>query len=629
MFRSLSFLAFLSICAINVYADTSFIPNTLTIGARDSGSYFLFDKMVKIVDLQGSGAKLFETAWINGSFNETNLARNVDIYDSKAFKANQYSLQAGLTFFTDIFSQDYFNALSGFYLGHSNAKLSQGSDKADMSDYEFGLYSGWFGDKTTVLGSVGFDIATFNTKRKVDEGDDLTALFDSYAFKANVELDYRVNDPYKEIALKPFVGLRGGIAYNDAVFEGKGSGKVYIPWTNYYRIEALGGIKIAEDRGDFEWSARGYIGSLLAGRQASYDLGYTTIYGTKESPYIVGLGLGAKYLISKQVAVFIDAGYEFHDSNTISYTGKVGLNYFFNPIGRRIAQYTKGLNEILGNILKDKTPAQKTKEIKAEQVSVPNGQGDVYVLNTQKNQLSYINNSFKKENAQTPKNNTNTQNPKTPAKDAKDIDQIKEKIAQSAEIVVERNIKDELNAKRAQKLKKVEEQRLKKEAKLLAAQEKINKKEERKRRKLEFEAYEQAQYEKEQALLKAQKEEKARLAKEQKDKWLQEQSDGFDASRAKEQEIADSEKTVQIKIAQNKKQNQQSQKIKKDMQEDEINDRNKQIEEIKKKLKENQRLKDEQEALKKSEAQIQEISDNVDEKVPEIKTKVKNELGSK
>ncbi|MDR3244604.1 MAG: hypothetical protein LBT79_07625, partial [Elusimicrobiota bacterium] len=123
---------------------------------------------------------------------------------------------------------------------------------------------------------------------------------------------------------KPFISVEGSMVTPD---------ESRLKGDSYKRAESQIGLEIGKTKNNFSYYAKGYCALMLINDVPEYTLNNMEtantydIKGDKEDGFVLGLGLGLEYEISKAIGVFIDATIEVKDS--MGYNTSVGGKYKF------------------------------------------------------------------------------------------------------------------------------------------------------------------------------------------------------------------------------------------------------------------------------------------------------------
>jgi outer membrane protein OmpA-like peptidoglycan-associated protein len=182
--------------------------------------------------------------------------------------------------------------------------------------------------------------------------------FSVYGFKIGAQADYQF-DLNKEIKIKPFIQLRGGLSINDDIKEKNGQeANLLIDANNNLRAEAIVGIELDRKLKDFDVYMKAFSGYTIAGNVPKYDIsfqgaldaGKMDIWGAEEGPLDIGMVIGTRYNISRIISAWIDI------SGTYGIGANEGHGYYANI----------GLSAKIGGAKKAPPIAEKEPEPKIE-----------------------------------------------------------------------------------------------------------------------------------------------------------------------------------------------------------------------------------------------------------------------
>jgi predicted outer membrane repeat protein len=249
--------------------------------------------------------------WLGGGINGSTLKDK----ENEDFKSTGYGISAG----AKIYSNQ--KARLGVFAGFAGNNLEQGKNKADTTDIEFGLYSGYFGEKINVKGLLGYGIQSISAK---NDASNSKADYDTSAIRAAAEVEYILG------IIRPFIGLEGGYISNTEIKEKtNGTESGAIKADSYIRVKGLLGIKVEENVNTFSLSGKLFVGSIVAGAKPEYTTNADEkITATKEADLYFGLGAGIEVPLNDKVSAYVHGDINIGE-DFLGYAANVGASYKF------------------------------------------------------------------------------------------------------------------------------------------------------------------------------------------------------------------------------------------------------------------------------------------------------------
>jgi hypothetical protein len=296
----------------------SFYANILTVGAINSNLSSVYQRIIHNIDTDN---RIWTQLTINNNSREGDKNSPDDIKNAGA------GLQAGISLF------EKGNVVGGVFVEYGASSIKQGANKADISDIEFGIYSGWFiNDNTTIKGVLSAGQQTFSVDRKVLDIASFNSDFNTKSIKFGLEAEQKLFKT-KVADLKAFAGIGAGFVMNDTIKE-KGSDGLAasVEESNYVRVNGRFGAQVDNEaiaEGLIKWYGRLFIDTLLSGSRAEYNISQndSSIYGAQEQTASFGIAGGMSYTLSEAVSLTLDT--TLKPGAQFGYNISIGASYKF------------------------------------------------------------------------------------------------------------------------------------------------------------------------------------------------------------------------------------------------------------------------------------------------------------
>jgi hypothetical protein len=315
----------------------SFFANSLKIASvnnRPAMFYSILD--ASIVEEKDSWTKkeaIYDSLWVKPIFKGVKYGKNND--NPRTFKSFGYGLQAGSNFINEA------GYLSGFSMGINLNKLEQGLDEANMTEINAGIFGASYGLNSNIKGNLMISQHTFSSKRRIEiEGNSThyiqtaNADFQAYALSFGAEYEYIIMAAY-ETDIKPFAGIQNTMVFSDEIKEtGGGAIALAVEEDSYLRSELTAGIKLQNSNEKFRWYGKVYMGYILAGASAQYEISFQDelnktrrdIRSYDEKRLFTGLGLGGVYNVKDDMSAYINTDITASQEHSAFYIG-IGVNF--------------------------------------------------------------------------------------------------------------------------------------------------------------------------------------------------------------------------------------------------------------------------------------------------------------
>jgi hypothetical protein len=307
----------------------SFYANILTAGAINSNLSSVYSRIIHNKDTNN---RIWSQITIN------NNPREGDDNSPDDIKNSANGLQAGI----DLFEKG--NVVGGAFVQYEAGSIEQGANKADISDIEVGIYSGWFISSNTVIkGALSVGQQSFSVDRKVLDIASYKSNFNTQSIKFGAEAMQKLFGT-KAADLKAFAGIGLGFVMNDTIEEKGDALSAKVEESNYVRFNGRLGVQVdneaipagvdneavsASGLINIKWYGRLFIDALLAGSRAEYNISQndSSIYGAEEETTSFGIAGGMSYTLSKSVSLTLDT--VIKPSSQIGYNISIGASYKF------------------------------------------------------------------------------------------------------------------------------------------------------------------------------------------------------------------------------------------------------------------------------------------------------------
>ncbi|MDR0822675.1 MAG: OmpA family protein [Endomicrobium sp.] len=317
----------ITIISCLVFANLSYADLSLTdfIALNDNAD-LIFSKIKKAGSDIG-GDKIVNSIWAQGYMNNAEFRKKYFDNEKHGVKSNRVGGNIGINLLT---SKD---SIFGFYLGNNETKFdiekNGGDYTPNMNEIEIGVYYGSFGGllSSKFLLAYGYQHFRFQD-------------FDFTGHGAKLGYDGEGVIPIsKSIDFKPFIQLQGIGVYNEKIKDSI-NGDAF-PSQITYKGKGIIGVRLADDKSDFNWNIGIYGGYRLLGYvqvdAESVSISTNTniddaLKSGSEGEFIYGASLGAEYVFGI-ITVFAGGGIEtINEDNVVEYYANGGVRFLFGAV---------------------------------------------------------------------------------------------------------------------------------------------------------------------------------------------------------------------------------------------------------------------------------------------------------
>jgi outer membrane protein OmpA-like peptidoglycan-associated protein len=300
------FLAIILSVSIHSSADSFDLSNFLNL---NSNLDLVFSKIKKA----GSDEEknIARSIWAQGYFSHANQISPtlIDIGSQRK------GFQAGFNLATSK------TAILGIYGGY-NLNSFSGSKDDNITEYEIGVYRGTYGEFTNVKFIMAYasDNIDFRILPNLRTHNGKLGFDIEFLFPISQSIDIRI-----------FGQGQGIAAYNEK--KRIDSNDVILPGISY-RAQTVAGLRLIDDKSDFNWNIAVFAGYLFIGRVETDNLNVNVSTSTPvENPFkmqasqkfIFGYSVGLEYIVSNIVSLYALAGFRVMEFKEL-YSGG-GENY--------------------------------------------------------------------------------------------------------------------------------------------------------------------------------------------------------------------------------------------------------------------------------------------------------------
>ncbi|MDR2709597.1 MAG: autotransporter domain-containing protein, partial [Elusimicrobiota bacterium] len=281
-------------------------------------------------------------AWAFGRFGAT----DVNLKETQfAKRFNQ--TKNGTVFGYDIFNNEANTFLMGAYGVYDFIEARQLQDRGEIENFELGFY----GVKSvklwqrpiSFLTNFSFGHQEYNLIRQISAGRysfSPRANFSSKSLKINLETEFAFAIERK-LYLKPFIGLQGGILFNESFSENSGQpASLDVESGNNYRVRVVAGLGVENKYERIIWNMRIYAAEVLAEHAAKINVKFldskfsnsNEIVSEREY-FLAGAQGSFNYLVGKNILASLNGSVEY-GQDLFSYYGGIGFSYKFKGLER-------------------------------------------------------------------------------------------------------------------------------------------------------------------------------------------------------------------------------------------------------------------------------------------------------
>jgi hypothetical protein len=320
----------------------AFLASIITQTGIDTNADTLYIKVNRKSDTPNKEVQ--NSVWLQSSSGERIVNNKENLIGD--IKTDRSDFMAGYVL------NDTTKSTFGLFIRSGIMKTKQKLNQADISNIEFGFYGGIFSDSFEHRYHLNGGWHQFSTKRDIPLENEYKpkANFELYSLKGGWEISMPVLKEKDTFDIKPFIGLRGAIVFNNDITEKSGNyAGLTIEESMYKRAQGYSGIKIENVREKSRFNIKAQIGYLILGNGSQSEFGMyfndfppivkkMNIRGDESDPISFGFGGGFEFEAVKDFYLFFDAN--MSRTKTVDesiYNINIGFRRLFkiNPVVKR------------------------------------------------------------------------------------------------------------------------------------------------------------------------------------------------------------------------------------------------------------------------------------------------------
>ncbi|MDR0822686.1 MAG: OmpA family protein [Endomicrobium sp.] len=307
----------------------AFYPNVLKSGAISVGIDSLYARMRP---KEKAESRIWGEYYLAGNYYGADGNLNGD------FSNNMQGGRIGW----DIYANN--TDILGIYARYASNKYKQGPDRSNGIDIEVGVYSGLLSEtKLDFKWNVSLALQSYDVKREISFADRgiypgglyPESSFNTFSARFGFESGYNI--PISKGMIKPFIGLRGGVAMSPEIKEKNGDeANLLVDAANYLRIEILFGSLWKTKIDQWNPYVKVFGSYLAAGQipeneitfQRAPEAGDMKIQGVREGPLGAGISAGVEYEINPDLSAYTNLTGQmgFGDNDYFGYYANIGIS---------------------------------------------------------------------------------------------------------------------------------------------------------------------------------------------------------------------------------------------------------------------------------------------------------------